>query len=338
MSGSAAGRGTGSAAGKSRRLHGWRKLAGSAWGPPNDPQFFGDLDLDATALLAYIDEVRRETGVHVTVTHLVGKAVARGLAEVPELQVRLARGREYQRESVDVFFIVTAEGGRELTGIKVSHADRKSLADIGRELNGRLRAIDEGRDPEFGRTKTMLAVLPPGLLRYSLRVAAWLTSDLNLDLSRIGLPRQAFGGAMITSIGMWGVNRAYSPLARYYRVPLLVLVGAVRPQPVAIDGEVAVRPVLSLTATFDHRYADGFHAAQLAHAIKDYCTDPAAYEPLLAASAQPPSTPSSAASSAEPAAGVPGEPAAGAAADPAAGASGPRTRKPSRTSDKSRSR
>ena len=136
----------------------------------------------------------------------------------------------------------------------------------------------------------MLAVLPPSLLRYTLRAAAWLTSDLNLDLSRFGMPRQAFGGAMITSIGMWGINRAYSPLARYYRVPVLVLVGAVRPQPVAINGEVAVRPVLTLTATFDHRYADGFHAARLARVISDYCADPAAYEPPLAAAAPQPAS------------------------------------------------
>jgi 2-oxoacid dehydrogenases acyltransferase (catalytic domain) len=310
MAGPAAARRTGSAARRSRRLHGWRKLAGSAWGPPNDPQFYGDLDLDATALLAYIDKVRRETGVHVTVTHLVGKAVARGLAEIPELRVRLARGREYQRESVDVFFIVSAEGGRELTGIKVSAADRKSVAGIGRELADRLQAIEAGRDPEFGRTKAMLATVPPSLLRYTLRAAAWLTSDLNLDLSRFGMPRQAFGGAMITSIGMWGVNRAYSPLARYYRVPVLMLVGAVRPQPVVIDGDVAVRPVLTLTATFDHRYADGFHAAKLAGVIKDYCSDPAAYDPPSPAAS--PSLPT------DPAAG-PDRAAAGGAAEPAAG-------------------
>ncbi len=257
-------------------------------GPPNDPQFYGELDLDATALLAYIDRVRSETGVHVTVTHLAGQAVARGLAEVPALRVRLARGREHERGSVDVFFIVSAAGGHELTGVKVGAADVKPLADIAREVDRRLAAIEGGRDPEFGRTKTTLAVLPPGLLRCTLRVAAWLTSDLNLDLSRFGMPRQAFGGAMITSIGMWGISRAYSPLARYYRVPVLVLVGAVRPQPVAIDGEVAVRPVLTLTATFDHRYADGFHAAQFSQAVKDYCLDPAACEPPLPASAPQP--------------------------------------------------
>jgi 2-oxoacid dehydrogenase/acyltransferase catalytic subunit len=271
-----------------RRLHGWRKLAGSAWNAPADPQFFGDLDLDATALLAYIDEVRAATGVHVTVTHLIGKAVAHGLSVVPELRVRLARGREHRRESIDVFFIVAAEGGAELTGVKVGHADAKTVAEIGSEVGRRLAAITEGRDPEFGRTKAMLAVLPPRLLRYTLRIAAWLTSDLNLDLSRLGMPRQAFGGAMITSVGMWGIDRAYSPLAGYYRVPVLVLVGAVRPQPVAMDGAAVVRPVLTLTATFDHRYADGFHAAKFAQAIAAYCADPASFEaPLPPAAAAP---------------------------------------------------
>lgn len=39
-----------------QRVRGWRKLAGAAWGRPSDPQFFGDLELDAGALLSYIEE------------------------------------------------------------------------------------------------------------------------------------------------------------------------------------------------------------------------------------------------------------------------------------------
>jgi pyruvate/2-oxoglutarate dehydrogenase complex dihydrolipoamide acyltransferase (E2) component len=244
-----------------------------------DPQFFGDLDLDAGALLSYLEDVRHRTGVHVTMTHLVGRAVAHGLAVVPELRLRLARGREYERESVDVFFIVTAEGGEELTGVKIHDADRKSAAEIGEELRRRCAAIDKGTDPELGRGKALLARLPPRVLRHGLRMAAWLTSDLNLDLPQLGMPRQAFGGAMITSVGGWGISHAYSPLASYYRVPVLILIGAVRQTPVAVAGQVVVRPVLTLTATFDHRYVDGFHAMQFARAIRDYCDNPAAFEP-----------------------------------------------------------
>lgn len=266
---------------RAQRVHGWRKLAGSAWGPPADPQFYGDMDVDAGALLDYIEDVRRATGVHLTMTHLVGRAVAHGLATVPELQVRLARGREYPRRSVDVFFIVTAEGGRELTGIKVQDANRKSAVEIAEEVRRRCAAIEGGHDPELGRGKALLASLPPSMLRAALRLGAWLTSDLNLDLSRFGMPQQAFGGAMITSVGMWGITHAYSPLASYYRVPLLVLVGAVRKMPAVVDDEVVVRPMLTMTATFDHRYVDGFHAAQFARAARGYLEAPPMFEPPL---------------------------------------------------------
>lgn len=264
-----------------RRVRGWRKLAGAAWGRPSDPQFFGDLELDAGALLSYIEEVRRLSGVHLTMTHLVGRAVAHGLVAVPKLQVRLAHGREYPRDGVDVFFIVSAEGGQELTGVKVHDADRKSAVEIAEEVTRRCATIEAGSDPDLGRSKAMLAKLPPRALRAALHLGAWLTSDLNLDLSRLGMPRQAFGGAMITSVGMWGIGHAYSPLAHYYRVPLLVLVGAVRKVPVAIDDQVVVRPMLTLTATFDHRYVDGFHAAQFAEAVRGYCQAPACFEPAL---------------------------------------------------------
>jgi hypothetical protein len=70
-----------------------------------DPQFYGDLELDAGPPLNYADQARHATGVHFTMTHLAGRAAADGLTAVPDLRVRLARGREYARESVDVFFV-----------------------------------------------------------------------------------------------------------------------------------------------------------------------------------------------------------------------------------------
>jgi pyruvate dehydrogenase E2 component (dihydrolipoamide acetyltransferase) len=226
-------------------------------------------------------------------THLIGRAVAHGLAEVPELRVRLARGRVHERESesVDVFFIVTAGGGKELTGIKVEGADRKSAVEIAREVTRRCTAIEAGDDAELGQGKALLARLPGPVLRGALHLGAWLTSDLNLDLSRIDMPRQAFGGAMITSVGMWGISHAYSPLAHYYRVPLLVLVGAVEKRPAVAGDEVVIRPMLTLTATFDHRYVDGFQAARFAEAVRGYCQSPARLEPPLAAADPQPSEP-----------------------------------------------
>jgi 2-oxoacid dehydrogenases acyltransferase (catalytic domain) len=266
----------------SHRVTGWRKLAPSTWGPPNDPQFYGDLDIDAGTMLEYVHQLRTGTGVHVTVTHLVGRAVAHGLTAMPELSVRLARGRQYPRESTDVFFIVEAAPG-ELTGRKVENADRKSVVEVATEPHDATTRISHGTDASFGGTKRMLARVPRRLLRPVIRASAWLTSDRNnLDLAAAGLPRQAFGGAMITSVGRWGISHAYSPLAAYYRVPVLVLVVAVTQRPVARAGQVVIRPMLTLTATFNHRYVDGGHAARFAQAVLEYCSDPSQFEPHTA--------------------------------------------------------
>ena len=51
--------------------------------------------------------------------------------------------------------------------------------------------------------------------------------------------------------------------------------------PVAVRGRVEVRPMLPITATIDHRYADGWHISQLLKAFKAYMADFAAFEPVL---------------------------------------------------------
>jgi pyruvate/2-oxoglutarate dehydrogenase complex dihydrolipoamide acyltransferase (E2) component len=261
------------------RLRGWRKIAAASWRHPTDPQIYGDLEIDAGAMLHYQLRVRQDAGARVTMTHLVGKALAHAYATHPDLNGRIHRGRFHQRDSVDIFFIVTADEGRELSGVKIEHADRKPVVQIARELADRTARLRSGADEEFGRSKALLERIPPRPLRVALRMAAWVTADLDRDLPRLGLRRQSFGSALVSSVGMFGIQHAYAPLSPYYRVPALVLVGEVTPRPVVVGGQIEIRPILGLAATLDHRYLDGFHAARLARAIREYCANPADFEP-----------------------------------------------------------
>ena len=256
------------------RATGWRKVASAVWGRPNDPQIYGDIEVDAGALLEFIEAARAETGAHVTVTHVVGKAVAHALAEYPDLNTYLSRGRFVPHESVDIFFVVAVGEGRDLSGVKVRNADRKSVVEIAEELSGRAARIRTGEDAGFGKTKRLIDGMPTPMLRFGLKLADWLTGDLKFDLRRHGLPREAFGSAMVTSVGMFGVQRAFGPLSPYYRVPLLALVGEVTPKAVVLDDEIVARPILNISATMDHRYLDGSHAARLAKTVRAYLEDP----------------------------------------------------------------
>jgi len=56
-------------------------------------------------------------------------------------------------------------------------------------------------------------------------------------------------------------------------------VGEITDKPVAVDGRVEVWPVLPITATIDHRSADGWHISQLLKPFRAYLADPAASEP-----------------------------------------------------------
>lgn len=255
------------------KLTGWRRLASAIWDAPRDPQVYGELDVDATALLAFVEDVRRRTGAHVTVTHVVGRAIALALAEHPDVNAFLSRGRIVRRDSADIFFVVALEGGRDLSGVKVEHADRKTVAEIAKELTSRAGRMRSG-DDELARTKRLIDATPRPLLRPALGLADRLTVDRNLDLPRLGLRRQSFGSAMVSSVASFGVQRAFTPLSPYYRVPLVAVVGEVTPKPVVVDGIVVARPVLTVTATLDHRYLDGAHAGRLASSVRAYLAAP----------------------------------------------------------------
>jgi pyruvate dehydrogenase E2 component (dihydrolipoamide acetyltransferase) len=261
---------------------GWRRVASAIWGQPNDPQIYGDFEVDATALVAFVEEARRVTGVRITVTHVVGKAIAHGLAENPDLNTRLHRGRFTPRESVDVFFVASVAGGKDVSGVKVREADAKSIVEIAEELAGRVERIRSGGDAEVGGSAGLVDRMPVWLLGPMLRFVTWLTADRNADLRRLGLPRQAFGSAMVSSVGMFGVQKAYAPLAPLYRIPILALVSEVAQKPVVVDEEIVARPILTVTATLDHRYLDGAHAARLARSVRAYLEDPSAFESLPA--------------------------------------------------------
>jgi pyruvate dehydrogenase E2 component (dihydrolipoamide acetyltransferase) len=261
------------------KISGWRKITKATWGHPNDPQIYGDVNVDAGAVLDFIRAARESSGVKLTVTHLVGKALAHALGENPDLNIRLYRSNFIQRDTVDVFFIVSMGAGSELSGVKIERADEKSVVEIARELSERANRVRSEEDVEFGKTKQMLSRTPVWLLGPALRLSAWLAQDRNLDLKKYGLPRQAFGSVMVTSVGMFGIQHAYAPLSPYYRVPFLVLVGEVADRATVVDGQVVARPMFTVTGTLDHRYLDGYHASRLMHSLQEYLNDPKKFEP-----------------------------------------------------------
>jgi pyruvate/2-oxoglutarate dehydrogenase complex dihydrolipoamide acyltransferase (E2) component len=254
---------------RQRNPSSWRRLATATWRAPNDPTVYGTLDVDMTAGLDLIDCLRREEGIHVTVTHLVAKSLAMSIALHPEGNGLVLGRRVYLRDDVDIFCQVASEDGRDLSGVKLKSADQLSVAEIATQLATRAARVRARQDLEVERTKASLDRIPSWLLGPAMRAVSYLSYDLGLDLRRFGVAYDQFGSAMVTSIGSVdaGLGMALAPLVPFSRVPIVVLVNAVQRRPIAIGDAVEVGPLLSLGCTFDHRFIDGMIASSIAREL-----------------------------------------------------------------------
>jgi pyruvate dehydrogenase E2 component (dihydrolipoamide acetyltransferase) len=255
-------------------LPSWRTVALHAWDPPRDPTVYGVIEIDATNALAYLEKVRAESGERITLTHLIGKAVAVAIAERPEVNAIVRRGRLYLRDTIDIFFQVAFEEGENLAGAKVARANEKDLPTIARELTRRTARIREKKDDPTQKSAQILSRLPPMLVRAAMRAGEILTYDYDLDLTKLGVPYDAFGSCMVTSVASFGLAVGHAPLFPPSRVPIVLTVGSVTPAPLAVDGRVEVRPVLTIGAAFDHRVADGYQAGRMAKRFREVLEDP----------------------------------------------------------------
>ncbi|HEV7813277.1 MAG TPA: dihydrolipoamide acetyltransferase family protein [Leifsonia sp.] len=88
-------------------------------------------------------------------------------------------------------------------------------------------------------------------------------------------PERLTGGTIsITNVGVFGVD-AGTPILTPGEAAILAL-GAVRRQPWEFNGEIALRNVVTLALSFDHRVVDGEQAARFIADIGQILSDPAA--------------------------------------------------------------
>lgn len=269
----------------------WRRMALHSWRAPRDPTIYGFLDLDVSEALRWIDGARTATGAHVTITHLVGVAAARAIGERPDVNSIVRKGRGlWKRADIDVFFMIARDDGEDLLGAKVERADQKDPVTVAHELERAAHQVRAHRAKELDRTGTILSALPDFLVRPAMGLTTLLMYELGLDLRRLGLPYDPFGSVMVTNIGVFGLDRALAPLVPFARAPIVMTVGEIRDAPVVVDGQLVVRPVLSIGASLDHRVLDGSQAGKLARRFRHVLEhpyaelgDPAALRPPAAA-------------------------------------------------------
>ena len=228
--------------------------------------------VDATALLAYCAEQRAVTGTPVSPAAVVGLAFQRGIEQVPAFHNRVVFGRIVPFPSYDVGFAVDIEGGDDLAPTKVRDADRKTVAQVAAELVVGAERLRARSDRDFQTTNGIARYVPWFLLRPVIALASLLNGGIGVRA--FGQPAHPLGSLFVTNIGSFGLDEGYVAPVPPARVPLYICVGAISDAALVVDGQVAVRPQLVITATADHRLVDGAHAAKLARIVRGLLAEP----------------------------------------------------------------
>lgn len=259
-------------------LSSFRKIALGTWRTAYDPSVYGVMELRMEEAQRYLEAFRAHTGKRLTVTHMLAKCAAAALKECPDANALLRWNHIYLRKRIGIFFhvVMTDEGAgkADLSGATLYDVEQKTLTQIHDEFQAKVDAVRARKDPALEKTRGLFRFLPSFLVSWVLNTISFLTYTLNLDLRALGIPSDPFGSLMITNIGTLGLEHAFVPLVPYSRVPILLAVGAVREQPVVEQGRLAVGQVMKISATFDHRFIDGVHAAAMARILRQWMEHP----------------------------------------------------------------
>jgi pyruvate dehydrogenase E2 component (dihydrolipoamide acetyltransferase) len=91
--------------------------------------------------------------------------------------------------------------------------------------------------------------------------------------NKLTAPDLEHGTFTISNLGMFGVEQFVAVLNPPQAA--ILAVGATVDTPVVRDGEVVVRPIMTLTLTVDHRAVDGADGADFLRTLKQFLEDPA---------------------------------------------------------------
>ncbi|HAN29969.1 MAG TPA: hypothetical protein DCQ06_00090, partial [Myxococcales bacterium] len=242
-----------------------------------DGLIYGHMAFDVTDAMKFLAEQKAKHDQGISVGVLVGRAVALGIAAMPEINGRVIWNQIYLKDSVDVYFQVDIEGGGDLAGTLVENADKKSHHVISNELRSKAKDIREGRDEQYEKTQKggLFRKLPIPALRLLLKVYGWLLNNLGISGKLIGANEEdPFGSVMVTNVGGFGIEIGYAPLVPWTRVPMVVTVSKPEQQPVVRDGEIVIRTILNVSATFDHRVMDGAHIGTFTRIVRQNIEHP----------------------------------------------------------------
>jgi pyruvate/2-oxoglutarate dehydrogenase complex dihydrolipoamide acyltransferase (E2) component len=197
-----------------------------------------------------------DSGDRVTITAFFLKAIALAQRTNPLSRTEvLPWGRRVMYKDIVAGFTVERDVERKPTVFfgEISDPDRKSLTDLASELkNYSVNPIKEVASMQ----KQYLFSGLPGIVRKVL-----LNCAIKIPSSRLAFQKSTFG---LTSLGKYGIQTVLSPCI----CTSTFTVGSQEDRPVASEGVLSIRPMITMVLSFDQRVLDPIIALGFLNDVK----------------------------------------------------------------------
>jgi len=215
-------------------------------------------------------------GIRITVFHIILCALVRTLALRPQLNRFISGQRIYQRNRIQISFIVKkklTEEARE-TNAKISFSPFETLETIVGKVN---REVGKARDEEgnesdreidfFTRLPRFALNLVVGAFRFLDYFGLAPRSMIELD--------PLFTSIYVANLGSVGMDAPFHHLYEWGNASIFASIGKVKKAPVvADDGSIRAEDVLIINYSLDDRISEGIYCARAIEMFKDLLENP----------------------------------------------------------------
>ena len=207
--------------------------------------------VDMTNATSRLERFRRQ-GLQATATHLLVQATARALRANPRLHQIVAGNRRQRPGRVDIGLSVTGETFVAPVMV-IEGADRKTVEDLVEEMTRRAPDVRKADQAMLRLLRRWGRLIPFAFLRRALLRRLFASATFR---------RKGAGTFQVSTVPLdWALSSAFSTAG-------VLIAGQTRSRVVAVNGAVAIRPVMTLTLSADHGVWDGRAAARFLAAVK----------------------------------------------------------------------
>jgi 2-oxoglutarate dehydrogenase E2 component (dihydrolipoamide succinyltransferase) len=214
--------------------------------------------VDMTEALRELEGLRR-AGIMATTTHQLVRAAARALAANPALHQMIAGSRRYRPGRVDIGLSIT--GDTFLAPVLVVEAaNEKSVTDLAAEIGRRAPEIRSADRQHLERLRRWGWMVPfPSVRRAVMRRM----------IQSAAFQRQTAGTFQVSVVPV------ESAVTSVFVASGVLVGGQVTSRVVVVDGQPAVRSMMTVALSGDHAVWDGRAAARLLAAVRSELEAPA---------------------------------------------------------------